>query len=250
MSDEQNSLGSNFELFITDFIDRNVDFKMGITTTDTTGQNGGRAVTNSQARLTSAAAQADRVQFLQDFRTMVRVGINGSGAEKGLQASELYVNRYLNSWMRDDAYFVVVYLSDEEDQSPRMPSEYLSFLQSAKSSAGFFKAYSIVGMTGCPVNVNGYSCGYARYDHLAQNSGGTSANITGNFASILTDMGQQIITLLDTFPLAHDVIPGTLEVRFDGVVQASGWQVDSRQLKIQNGFVPPAGTVITVRYQY
>lgn len=249
MADEQTSLGNNFDLFINDFIDRGVDFKMSITTTDVTNGRAGLSVTNSQTQLTSAKAQANRQQFLTDFKNMVRVGISGSGNERGLQGAEAHVTRY-PSWLRSDAYFVTVYVSDEEDQSPKTTAEYLNFMQATKSSAGFFKAYSIVGISGCPQGLQGYTCGYQRYDYVSSNSGGTTADITGNFASILIDMGQSIITLLDTFPLSHDVIPGTMEVRFNGVVQASGWSVSGRQLQIDAGSVPPVGTNITVRYQY
>lgn len=249
MSEEQASLGTNFSNFIDDFIDENVDFKMGVTTTDTRTSGGGQAYSTSLADLTSARAQADEADFKSDFARHVNVGIRGDGNEKGLQASESFINRYKDSWMRSDAYLVVVYLSDEEDQSPKTKEEYLASLQAAKTNAGYVKAYSIVNTVPCTTG-GGITCGYERYGYQADQTGGTVADIKSNFATVLRDMGQQIINLLDTFPLAHDPVAGTVEVRVNGVVQASGWSVTGRQLKFDAGSVPAVGASVQVRYQY
>ena len=42
MRDEQRALGDNFEAFINEFVKKDIDFKMAITTTDTTRNNNGR----------------------------------------------------------------------------------------------------------------------------------------------------------------------------------------------------------------
>jgi hypothetical protein len=249
MSEEQASLGTNFSSFINDFIDENVDFKMGVTTTDTRTNGGGQAYSTSLADLTSAEAQADEADFKADFARHVNVGIRGDGNEKGLQASESFINRYKDSWMRSDAYLVVVYLSDEEDQSPKTKEQYLAALQAAKTNAGYVKAYSIVNTVPCTTG-GGITCGYERYGYQADQTGGTVADIKSNFATVLNDMGQQIISLLDTFPLAHDPVPGSIEVRVNGVVQSSGWSVTGRQLKFDAGSVPAVGATVQVRYQY
>ncbi len=249
MAEEQESLGDNFSAFIDDFIDENVNFKMGVTTTDTRTNGGGNAVSTSLADLTSAEAAADEADFKSDFARHVNVGIRGDGNEKGLQASESFINRYKTSWMRDDAYLVVVYLSDEEDQSPKTKEEYLASLQAAKTNAGYVKAYSIVNTVPCQTG-GGIACGFERYGYQADQTGGTVADIKSNFATVLRDMSQQIISLLDTFPLAHDPVAGTVEVRVNGVVQASGWSVTGRQLKFDAGSVPAVGSSVQVRYQY
>ena len=248
MAEEQASLGTNFSAFINDFIDENVDFKMGVTTTDTRTSGGGQAYSTSLTDLTSAKAQANETRFKSDFARHVNVGIRGDGREKGLQASESFINRYKASWMRDDAYLVVVYLSDEEDQSPKSKEDYLASLRSAKVNDGYVKAYSIVNtLNNCPSNV---TCGFERYAYQAEQTGGGLADITSNFATVLNDMGQQIINLLDSFPLANDPVPGSIEVRVNGVVQASGWSVTGRQLKFDAGSVPAVGASVQVRYQY
>lgn len=251
MGDEQASLASNFELFISDFITRNVDFKMGITTTDTSRQGGGYAFGNSLAALTSVAAQNNENQFISDFQRLVQVGTRGSGNERGLQASESFLNRYQQSWMREDAYLVVVYVSDEEDQSPKTKEEYLARLLAAKQSAGagYVKAYSIVNTQPCQSG-NGLTCGFERYAYPANQTAGSVADIKANFAAVLQDMSDSIINLLDTFPLAHDPILASVEVRVNGVIQANGWTIENRQLKFNAGSVPAVGATVQVRYQY
>ena len=89
MADEQSALGTNFSAFIDDFILKNIDFKMAITTTDTsTSAKKGKMVTGSNVELTSAKAHADEAKFKEDFNNMINVGTSGSGNEKGLGASE------------------------------------------------------------------------------------------------------------------------------------------------------------------
>ncbi len=73
MSDEQSDLGSNFDSFITQFINMDVDFKMGITTTDTSSDSKkGKMVKDSDIKLTSAQAAANPNQFMADFNSMAR----------------------------------------------------------------------------------------------------------------------------------------------------------------------------------
>jgi hypothetical protein len=251
MGDEQASLASNFDLFIRDFITKDVDFKMGITTTDTTNQNGGWAVGNSLSVLTSSAAQNDENAFIDNFQRLIQVGTSGSGYEKGLKASESFLNRYQNSWMRSDAYLVVVYVSDEEDQSEKTKEEYLARLQQAKSAAGlgYVKAYSIVNTQPC-TSGGGLTCGFERYAYQANQTAGTVSDIKDNFATVLQEMGDSIINLLDTFPLSHDPIMNTVVVKVNGVVQSSGWVLENRQLKFLSGSVPAVGSQIQVSYQY
>jgi len=250
MGDEQQSLADNFDVFIRDFIVRGTDFRMGITTTDTSRPStAGATVPGSFESLTAIQANANEQAFISNFKNKIQVGTRGSGNEKGLEASELFINRYKTEWMRDDAYLIVVYVSDEEDQSPKTKEEYLAALQASKTNAGYVKAYSIVNTVPCQ-SANGLTCGFERYGYQSEQTAGTVADIKSNFAGVLQDIGDSIINLLDTFPLANDPIVGTIEVRVNGVVQASGWSVTGRQLKFDAGSVPAVGASVQVRYQY
>lgn len=248
MSDEQDELGANFNSFIQDFITKDVDFKMGITTTDARVAYKGLMVNGSDIKLTSEKAQEDPVQFIKDFKKLVKVGTDGSGNEKGLEASEGFMDRYAADFLRADAYLAVVVLSDEEDQSSKDVAFYTDYLKSFKSEAGLVKVYSIVD-----VNLTnsgfGVTTGFERYAQASQNTAGVVSDIRADFSTSLSAMGGSIINLLDSFALSHTPIDGTLKVYINGV-QTSDYTYDaaSRSIKFDPGNVPVVGAEIKVQY--
>lgn len=250
MSDEQDALGTNFDAFIRDFITKNVDFKMAITTTDAVGANKGAMVAGSDTKLTSEQAALNPNTFMNDFRNMVRVGTNGSGNEKGLEGSEGFMQRYANSFLRNDAYLAVVILSDEEDQSAQAPSFYTDYLKSFKSEAGLVKVYSIVDVGLTNTGSNGVTTGYQRYAEASNLTAGIVADIRDDFYQVLTAMGDSLINLLDSFALAHDPIGGSLQVFVNGVLSSDyTFDAASRSIKFNQNNLPPVGAEIRVTYQ-
>lgn len=250
MSDEQSALGSNFSAFINEFIDKNVDFKMAITTTDTSSSSKkGNMVAGSDTKLTSARAQANPNQFKSDFRNLVKVGINGSGAEKGLEASEGFMQKYSRSWVRSDAYLAVVVISDEEDQSSKTVSGYTNYLKSFKASEGLVKVYSVVDVNNTNCCQNGVATGSARYKDASNKTAGLIADIRDDFHNVLTDMGDSIINLLDSFALASEPVAGSLKVYVNGV-QTTNYTYDSvtHSIKFHQNSLPPVGAEIKVTY--
>ncbi|WPU67065.1 hypothetical protein [Peredibacter starrii] len=250
MSDEQEALGDNFSAFIEDFITKDVDFKMAITTTDTSSSSKkGQMVYGSDTKLTSAKAKLNEAQFMRDFKSLVRVGTSGSGYEKGLEASEGFMQKYASSWVRPDAYLAVVVLSDEEDQSSKSVKAYTDYLKSFKSEAGLVKMYSIVDVGMSNVGSNGVTTGYQRYADASKNTAGIVADIRDDFYKSLDDMGESIIKLLDSFALANEPVPGTLKVYVNGV-ESSNYTYDAatHSIKFDQGNLPPVGAEITVTY--
>jgi hypothetical protein len=249
MRDEQEALGSNFSAFIDDFITKNVDFKMAITTTDTSSSSKkGRMVSGSDVKLTSAKAQQNEAQFKSDFNSLVKVGVSGSGNERGLEASEGFMQKYAQSFLRSDAYLAVVILSDEEDQSSKSVAHYTNYLKSFKNETGLVKVYSIVdaGMTN---SGRGVTTGYQRYASASNNTAGIVANIRDDFHRSLNAMGDSIINLLDSFALGEAPVAGTLKVYIGGV-QTTHFNYDaaSRSIKFEQGYLPPVGAEIKVTY--
>ncbi len=250
MSDEQDALGANFSAFIEDFITKDVDFKMAITTTDTSSSyKKGRMVYNSDIKLNSAAAQSDPAKFMDDFRNMVKVGTSGSGYEKGLEASEGFMEKYAASFLRSDAYLAVVVLSDEEDQSSKAVDSYTDYLKSFKSEDGLIKVYSIVDVGLSNNQGYGVSTGYKRYADASKNTAGIVADIRDDFHNSLSEMGNSIINLLDSFALANAPVDGTLKVFVNGVETTNyTFDVASRSIKFDTASLPPVGAEITVTY--
>jgi hypothetical protein len=204
-------------------------------------------VTGSDTKLTSAKAKANESQFKSDFRNLVRVGTSGSGNEKGLEASEGFMQKYAASFVRPDAYLAVVVLSDEEDQSSKTVKQYTDYLKSFKSEAGLVKMYSIVDVNKTNCCQSGISTGGERYMEASNNTAGVIADIRDDFYRSLTAMGDSIINLLDSFALAHDPKAGSLKVYVNGV-ESSDYTFDAVSRSIKFNQAPPVGAQIKVTY--
>ncbi len=250
MQDEQDSLGTNFDAFINNFITKDVDFKMAVTTTDaSTPAKKGEMVFGSSTLLTSAKARENENKFKDDFKNLVRVGTSGSGNERGLEGAEGFMTKYASTFLRPDAYLAVVILSDEEDQSANSVDYYTDLLKSNKSSDGLVKVYSIVDVTMSNVGGQGVSTGYLRYHAASSNTAGSTLDIRDNFAASLASMGDSIINLLDSFAMGNDIVTGSLKVYVNGV-ESTDYTYDSasRSIKFDNAHIPAVGSEIKVYY--
>lgn len=248
MADNQDALARNFNNFITQFLEKKVDFKMAITTTDATSTRNGKMVGDS-AKLTSASAIGNRAAFTNNFTKWVKVGTRGSGIEQGLKTASSFLDRYSASYLRNDAYLAIVFLSDEEDQSTKKVSEYIARYQSTKINKGMVKAYSIVTQTKSPT-ANWETIG-TRYNEVAKATGGTSSDINEDFSTTLKDIGGSIVNLMDRFALAEIPYENKIDVFVNNVQVTSGWNFDeiSHSLKFNSNAIPAEGAKIEVRYK-
>lgn len=248
MADNQDALARNFNTFINQFITKNINFKMAITTTDGTTNRNGRMVGDSSL-LTSEAAKANKSMFLGNFARWVKVGTTGSGIEQGLKCASSFLDRYESSFLRKDALLAVVFLSDENDQSEKTVSEYINRLQSAKSSKGLVKTYSIVTQT-LPKNAQWESIG-ARYNQVSDATAGIKSEITGDFAQTLSEISGHIVNLIDSFALSETPYNNLIEVYVNNSKIISGWTFDnaSRSIKFNAGQIPSEGSKIEIHYK-
>jgi len=247
MKDEQDALAYNFNAFISDFITRDIDFKMAVTTTDGEGNKSGK-IRSQSFGLTAAAAKANRSKFVSDFGRAIKVGIKGSGREMGLETSGDFFSRY-KSWMREDAFLIVVYVSDEEDHSPDSVQSYINILQNLKVQKGMVKAYSIVTKELKP-SYRWETIG-TRYMDVSTATGGEIANIKGDFHTTLSDFGYRILELLDSFPLSGVPVDSEISITMNGVDLTTGWTYDeaSRTIKFDRSAIPAEGSIVIAYYQ-
>jgi hypothetical protein len=248
MSDEQADLSENFDLFIQDFITKKVDFKMAITTTDPSTNVKGLMVPGSDTKLTYQVAQSNQSQFISDFKSLIKVGIKGSGNEQGLQAIQSFKNRYPNH-LRADAYLAIVYVSDEQDSSPGTTDAHLAYLKSLKTNAGLVKAYSIVDKNLSNTNAN-ITLGFDRYAKMSIGTGGLVSDIEGSFAGSLSDMSDSLINLLDSFALASAPAAGTLKVYVNDVLSSAYvYDAITHSIKFNSNAIPANSSKIKVIYK-
>lgn len=247
MGDEQDALAKNFDAFIGDFVQKKIDFKMAVVTTDATKKHDGKIVGNSDVLLTSAKAQENEAKFMNDFKSIVNVGINGSGKEAGLHTSESFLKNNAASFLRNDAFLIVIVISDEEDQSMKKVDEYVNYYRSFKVNPGMMKFYSIV--TTENTSFKWETIGN-RYIDASIKTGGVYSNIKNDFYSTLSNMGGRIVDLLDSFALSGVPFNSQFKVLVDGTEQINGWSYDqqARTIKFDQGSVPAEGSIVIVYY--
>ncbi len=250
MGDEQAALAYNFDVFIRDFISKDVDFKMAITTTD--GRDGLNGVMiNPADSLTSIKAKEDEAQFISDFANFIQVGTNGYWRETGLKTGDAFLNMHAENFLRRDAFLIVVMISDEEDQSELTVPEFVTKFQAHKDNPGLVKLYSIVNTNLSEHIVYDKYVG-KRYMQASEQTSGLVADIKDDFYGILQDMGGTIVDLTDSFALSQ--IPFEIQdvtVSVNGVEQIDGWifNTTSNVVKFDEDSLPAINATIEIEYQ-
>ena len=141
MIDEQIKLAANFDNFIEQFLMAEVDYQIGVVTTDMDDQTqAGRLV--GTTKLITSDMDVDTAR--ETFQENVRVCATGSGFERGFAAAEaalsaefLAVGGPNEGLMRDDAALSIVFVSDEDDDSSRPVGHYLEVFKGLKGDRGY-----------------------------------------------------------------------------------------------------------------
>jgi len=249
MENKQKRLSESLGIFIDKFLDKNINFKMGITTTDGTNRFDGKIVGDPNKLTSNYLKQVGKATFMAYFQSITKVGILGSGIEQGLKTSAAFFDRYRSSFLRDDAYLTLVEISDEDDQSEKSVSDYVSYYQSLKKNKGMVKIYSIVTQTLPDDHTLQDSIGN-RYMQASKMSGGTSSEIKDDFSKTLNDLGTNIVNLVDSFSLAEAAYNSEVTVLVNNKIITSGWKYNdiSHSIKFDASSVPTEGSKIEVRY--
>jgi hypothetical protein len=283
MSEEQDAISSNLDAFLQFFVGSNVDFHMGVVTTDTLDafQNGILREVAGYRFLTNDVPLA-----LDVGRMMIKVGTAGSADEAGIDAAWRAITQPSREhiegnkgFIREDAALHLIVISDEEDQSSSDPFEFARMLWSMKNSVDIPVTFSsIVGPlpNGCD-SPTGNAAPGSRYIEVSRQVGGVIEPIcVRDWTSVLEELGLLAAGLRTEFFLAEVPVPGSLEVwvtqrgaRRDGLDLASiaegedltaacdragkfdcfGYTFDERRNAIQLvDWLPPAGARVHVRY--
>ncbi len=139
MIDEQIKLGASFDSFIEEFIAAEVDYQIGVTTTDMVDPTqSGRLV--GETKLITSDMPFEEARDL--FAENVHVCATGSGFEKGLDAARAALTEPILSnenagFLRDEAALAVVFVSDEEDTSVDPVGAYLDHFMGLKGDPAY-----------------------------------------------------------------------------------------------------------------
>ena len=218
MQPYQEELANNFDAFLTYFIQGDVDYQIGVTTTTmTTPQvNSAAGCTQSDVnRIPSPGQLIDNVIINQEtanaseiFDDIVNVGICGAGTEMGLEAGLKVLENQNSTLLRDEAYLSVIFVSDEEDASPMPVNNYINSMRAVKDATAreVFNASSLVvtDIDSCNANqVNSGATYGSRYVDVAEQSEGVQVNICADdFANIVTELSLNSSRLNDVFFLS------------------------------------------------
>lgn len=257
MDPYQQELSTNFEQFISFFTDANIEYQIGVVTTDVIAADAGK--------IRGQIITPDTPDGNAIFQSIVQVGVTGYYYEMGLESAYLAltppnVDDANGSFLRDDASLSVIFVSDEEDASPMPVYEYVRAFQDIKGQRqrDIFNASALVVTDESTCGAGTVSTRGDRYIEMAQQTGGVVGNICSNtFEDIVTELSLNASRLQDTFYLSSEPEASTIEVSIEETAMPCDegtWtyqRIDDRPAVVfERGSMPPPSTQIAIRYDY
>lgn len=264
MEPYQTKLGANFTQFISWFIEADVDYQIGVVTTDIID-------TRTAGAIQGPIITADTANPEGQFSANVNVGTGGAAFEAGIEAAHMALTTKMNDgtnagFLRDDASLSIIFVSDEEDSSPYGVNNYINEFVDIKGARNrdVFNASALVvsDYADCTSDQQAVSTIGSRYMDVAQQTGGIVGNLCDNdFESIVFDLSLASTRLRNIYWLSDEPNLTTLEVSIDDEIIpcADGrWSYDeildesSNEVRPAIVFdpaqMPPVGSKIAARY--
>lgn len=264
MGDSQTALANNFQAFINDLQSKNYDFQIAVIATD--AYRGG-----DYAKFKSAGGDViltnNTPELETNFIENVMVGTRGSANERGLQSLETALELEENKaydFPRDDAFFSVIFVSDEEDSSVEIGgstfpglNHYLGILDTLRLGSTLVgqKTYSLNAIVlreedvGCTSGRVGQ-----RYMDIVGETEGIVASICSDFSESLTDITVSIVQLSTQFYLNREPVIESINVVVNGEVVPedgeNGWEYlsETNSIIFHGSAVPEQGASILVDF--
>ena len=248
MGGEQTSLAVNFSSFIQIVDALDMDYHIGVNTTDV-GDNG--ALQGSTPIVTPSTPDPAGT-----FATNVNLGVNGSGNEQGFQSAYLCYSTgtCTSGFDRGDAAGLrIIFVSDEQEQSSQLgtPGDYVNYFYSLRDNPDKMILSDISGgLSGCSGAAGSAGSGS---DFVAATvaTGGVSASICdSNWVATLSALAWLSQSYADTFELSRTPVEDTIEVRLNGVNIYVGWTFNSalNAIIFDLSHIPESGDEIAIEY--
>jgi len=264
MSDKQMALSVNFASFIKYATSAQVDYQIGVTSTDM-GVEGGRIIGDaSNPKILTPTT----VDVENKFKAKVNLGTNGSGLELSLAPAVAALTAPLITsdnagLVRPDAVLAVVSVSDADDQSPLPVSFYVNQLLNIKGAqqATMF-SFNAIGpfLASSPGGCSYDQTGPRTLAAVIATNGVKEEICTPDWSKALEQIGKNAFGYRTNFFLTStpDLTAGkVIQVKIDGVVLdpvdsrgAQVWTYDStgNSLNFEPLFVPEPGKTLTITY--
>lgn len=256
MSDHTERVGENFDSFVNVLTSLDVDFRLGVTSTDI-ARSGGTLIGTPPVLTPDDDVQASFIQRVSmDFET---------GAAQGLEAARRVVSAGADDFPREDAMLAVVMLTDSDDGSAGSTGFYTRFFQGAKGPGNedLVRVSAIAGEVPDGCESPGYegvwgagASAARRIDEVVTATSGIFGSICAvDYGPMLDELGLESAGLRRVFPLSYPAEALSVTVFVDGIEiamdQSTGWRYDvpTQSIRFDGSYIPPAGTVIHVRYR-
>lgn len=253
MSDHLDRMEENFHRFVTTLTGLELDYQLGVTTTDVSEDGGGGRLIGTPPVLTPG----DDVE--SEFIERVNLPF-AVGAEEGLESARRVIDGGEYDFPREGAMLAVILLTDDDDQSPGSTGFYTRYYLGAKGpgNADLVRVSAIAGDVpdGCesPGYEGVWGAGASpahRISEVVEATGGVFGSVCEvDYGPDLDRIGLESAGLRQVFPLSHPAVPLSVMVEIDGHDVSDGWSydADAQSVIFNPDHLPPAGSVIHVRY--
>jgi hypothetical protein len=271
MDKHQDLMASQMGAFVAGLNDTRLNYHMAVTTMDM-GSSSAAMGKFLAAPGTPRVLTAQTPNLVNVLSQRVRAGASGSPVERGLEAMQKSLSTSMTStggynegFLRQNALLVVIFLSNEDDQSSGNAASYAAWLDSVRPPlptgerswlAHFMGVTS--GDATCKTSQwdqSGYSEVGSKYIALAEESGGTSEAICdADFRRALTNVKARILEVMTEYKL--DRIPNlnTLEIYVNGAKvpqnPVNGWSYfeANNSVRFHGTAVPKPDATIRIDY--
>jgi len=175
--------------------------------------------------------------------------------EEGFDAAYEYLvnNSYAQTWLRQDAALLVVFVSDEEDQSDDhfpLVSQFTSWFSSQRNGSAYVASIVNVEQADsvCERTPSVYNIGY-RYMEATNYFGGTVVDIcSGDWSPGVTDASTRIEPS-ESWPLTHEPIEESIRVFINGALNYD-WYYSATDNTIYFTVIPGGNDLVEIGYRY
>ncbi len=261
MQSQQANISNQVDAILDKMVAAKLDFNVGFTNMDM-GKNGIGGILQgnpSYLRLDTA-----------DLRSLMQQRFNypvGSSIERGLESMKSVLNPLSQQssnkgFLRDEALLVVIFLTNEDDESSGLTKDYIDFLDSVKkpfpdgSRSWVAHFIGVTEAVGSCRTLFMYSEPGTRYMDLVAESGGISSTIcTADLRVALDNIRRAIIHRLTDFVLDRRPVLASIHVYVNGkeVLQndENGWSylTETNSIRFNGSAVPAADASIVIDFK-
>lgn len=271
MLQHQQRLAARVPEMINTLNQLHMDYHVAVTTTTMTTN----ATTYPMTRQILGSPKYLTVANINQLENRLVTGDKGSDNERGLDALAFATGNYANTnapgFLRSDAFFSVIFLGDEEDQSSEFgdgsKNDFVNYMNSFRPDfkeggrAWIANFIGTVANESCD-NLGGTPSRGTKYMKLVDASGGVKESIcSSDYANALSNIKARIVERITSFRLKDVPDKSTIRVAIDGVEvfedPVNGWTLESETtdgkivyiIKFHGAAIPAADVRINVDYK-